>query len=53
MSSVSFATKCTLGLGNFVGLSALLWTGFPSGAAAAIDSAPDQTILLLGLTAAP
>jgi Na+/melibiose symporter-like transporter len=53
MSTVSFAGKCTSGLGNFVGLSALQWIGFPSGDAAAIDTVPDGTILSLGLLAGP
>lgn len=53
MSTLSFAGKCTSGLGNFVGLSTLQWIGFPSGEAAAIDSVPEQTILSLGLVAGP
>ncbi|MGB0619993.1 MAG: MFS transporter [Myxococcota bacterium] len=53
MSTLSFAGKCTSGLGNFVGLSALQWIGFPSGDAAAIDAVPEETILALGLIAGP
>ncbi|MCR9097181.1 MAG: MFS transporter [bacterium] len=53
MSALSFAGKCTSGLGNFVGLSALQWIGFPSGDAAAIEAVPEETILSLGLLAGP
>ena len=53
MSTVSFAGKCTSGLGNFVGLSALQWIGFPSGDAAAIEAVPPEPILYLGLIAGP
>ena len=53
MSALSFAGKCTSGLGNFVGLSALQWIGFPSGDAAAIEAVPEDTILSLGLLAGP
>lgn len=53
MSSVSFAGKCTSGLGNFVGLAALQWIGFPSGDAAAIEAVPKDAILSLGLLAGP
>lgn len=53
MSTLSFAGKCTSGLGNFVGLSALDWIGFPSGDAAAVNAVAEQTVLRLGLVAGP
>ena len=53
MSMLSFAGKCTSGLGNFIGLSALEWIGFPSGEAAAVDVVPATAVVRLGLITGP